>query len=380
MRIKRRALSLLLCLCLCAALSLPALAADTGAKVVFAASTPDANGYFTLTMTMANATFNAFQFAVRFDPSTVCPVSADGTAAEDFSGFAVKKAAWLSTIGTSVNAQTWFMGFTGYVSPGESADCITNGEAVIGSGGVVLFAFRFRVTADGDPAFKIATQAQGEPYEHSFPEGSGIMGRAGSSTGAVTFDLSALKGGTSTTEGIAGNAGGAGGAELTASQLVEKCLMLQIGNHAVSDKGGVTAFYSGENEVVPYINGDNRTLVPVRFVAEKMGASVDWDEASRTVIIVLNGKTIRMPIDSRTYTVDGVAHTMDTAAVLPAHGRTMVPVRFVAEALGLNVGWDAAYNMVIIAPADCPWTDGGATEAEAVKEANAMLLMYGNFV
>ncbi|MDQ0875003.1 hypothetical protein QFZ77_003662 [Paenibacillus sp. V4I3] len=89
----------------------------------------------------------------------------------------------------------------------------------------------------------------------------------------------------------------------------------------------------------PYIDGNGRTLVPVRFVSEKLGGTVTWNEATQTVTIKNGSKAISLPIGSNVATVDGQAVTLDTTAVL-TEGRTMVPLRFVSEALSSKVTWD----------------------------------------
>ena len=76
-----------------------------------------------------------------------------------------------------------------------------------------------------------------------------------------------------------------------------------------------------------------------------------------------------MAVGAKSYTVDGVKHEMDTAAVLPSHGRTMVPIRFVAEALTLSVEWDTEHRMVIITPADAPLNLTGEAEQKALSTA-----------
>lgn len=95
----------------------------------------------------------------------------------------------------------------------------------------------------------------------------------------------------------------------------------------------------------PYINTDGRTMVPVRFVSEMLGAEVKWNANTETVNIKYEGKEIRMPIGSSEVTVDGEASTLDTAAEL-YEGRTMVPLRFVSEVLSSKVTWDDGAHAV----------------------------------
>lgn len=90
----------------------------------------------------------------------------------------------------------------------------------------------------------------------------------------------------------------------------------------------------------PYVDINGRTLVPVRFVSEALGANVDWDGNQQTVTITKDQNKIVLTINKKTIIVNGIEKAMDTAAVATDQGRTMVPVRFVSEALGQPVGWD----------------------------------------
>ncbi len=94
-----------------------------------------------------------------------------------------------------------------------------------------------------------------------------------------------------------------------------------------------------EFDAQPYINQDARTMVPIRFVSEKLGAIVDWNEASRTVTIKSKATTLAMTIDSNAVLQNGTTGYMDTTAVIKQN-RTMVPLRFISEYLGAKVDWD----------------------------------------
>jgi hypothetical protein len=95
-----------------------------------------------------------------------------------------------------------------------------------------------------------------------------------------------------------------------------------------------------EFDAQPYINKDNRTMVPIRFVSERLGAEVTWDSITRSVIIENRQTRLTMTIDSNTIMQDGTASSMDTTAVI-RQDRTMVPLRFISEYLGATVDWDA---------------------------------------
>ena len=81
---------------------------------------------------------------------------------------------------------------------------------------------------------------------------------------------------------------------------------------------------------------NNRTFVPFRALAEAFGAEVAFDEATQAVTATLGDVTVVMTIGSAEYTVNGEVKTADVAPFING-SRTMVPVRFVAEAFGINV-------------------------------------------
>ena len=116
---------------------------------------------------------------------------------------------------------------------------------------------------------------------------------------------------------------------------------------AVGQKDYYLANTQKTMDTTPVINSDNRTLVPVRFVAEALGAEVTWNANDQTVTVVRDGKTVVMTIGEEGYSIDGKAMTMDTVPVINADSRTMVPVRFVMEALGATV--DYANGFITIA-------------------------------
>lgn len=89
------------------------------------------------------------------------------------------------------------------------------------------------------------------------------------------------------------------------------------------------------------------TLVPLRAIAEALGATVGWDEATRTVTIALAGTTLALIPGEGTFTKNGVTQTLSTPAIIQ-DGTTLIPLRDVAEALGANVAWDEATRTVTL--------------------------------
>ncbi|OZQ68858.1 copper amine oxidase [Paenibacillus sp. VTT E-133280] len=96
-----------------------------------------------------------------------------------------------------------------------------------------------------------------------------------------------------------------------------------------------------------FIDGNGRTLVPVRFVAESLGAKVGWESKTQTVPISRGEQSIKLTINEPVVQVDGKSVTLDTKAILSG-GRTFVPLRFVSEVLGATVDWDNPTDTVFI--------------------------------
>jgi len=105
----------------------------------------------------------------------------------------------------------------------------------------------------------------------------------------------------------------------------------------------LTAFVNGTAKTLdaaPIIR-NSRTMLPVRFVAENLGATVGWDDATKTVSVKSADTTIEIVIGATTAKVNGKEITLDSPAFIE-NSRTYLPVRVVAENLGAEVAWDDA--------------------------------------
>ena len=111
-------------------------------------------------------------------------------------------------------------------------------------------------------------------------------------------------------------------------------VQMQIGSRLLISDGVVS-----QKDAAPVIR-NNRTLVPIRFITEALGGEVKWNEAAKEVILVIDGKEIRMRI----------GETLEKYGVAPMiiDGRTYVPVRFVADELHAAVVWNEAAKTVTI--------------------------------
>ena len=102
------------------------------------------------------------------------------------------------------------------------------------------------------------------------------------------------------------------------------------------------------NDVAPIIK-NSRTMLPIRIVAENLGASVSWNNSLRKVTIEKSGTYIEIFIDSAYAKVNGNVVILDSPAFIQ-NDRTYLPVRFIAENLGAEVIWNDYSRDVIIAP------------------------------
>lgn len=100
------------------------------------------------------------------------------------------------------------------------------------------------------------------------------------------------------------------------------------------------------NDVAPVIS-NGRTMLPSRFVAEALGAQVEWDETERKVTITGNEKTIELYIGSRYAYVNGFQKMLETEPFIE-NDRTFTPIRFISELLGADVNWNETTRTVTI--------------------------------
>lgn len=98
---------------------------------------------------------------------------------------------------------------------------------------------------------------------------------------------------------------------------------------------------------VPPVAIDGRTLVPVRVTAEALGADVSWDSDSESAIITFEDRVVTMALDDPHYYIDGTKYDMDSAVTI-IDSRMLIPVRYLAESLGAVVVWDNKEKIVDI--------------------------------
>ena len=126
-------------------------------------------------------------------------------------------------------------------------------------------------------------------------------------------------------------------------------MMLFFSVVAFADVPKLTVLMDGEElhcDVPPMIIND-RTMVPMRAIFEALGAEVSWDDSTKTVTAEKSGTSIRLIIGAALAAVGSKAYDLDSPAVI-VDNRTLVPIRFVSEALGAKVDWDSSSYTVTV--------------------------------
>lgn len=151
---------------------------------------------------------------------------------------------------------------------------------------------------------------------------------------------------------VPGSGSGSGGgsysvaetAESKALKTVKKAIVLLV-NSGKALVEGANKNVDSDTAVAPFIE-NSRTLLPLRFIAESLGAKVDWNDETREIKITYGSTTVIMHLDSDIYYINGIEYKMDVTAK-SVSGRTMIPVRYISESLGKEVFWDDKGLIVI---------------------------------
>jgi hypothetical protein len=118
---------------------------------------------------------------------------------------------------------------------------------------------------------------------------------------------------------------------------IPKTIELEVGNEYMYVDGSKMAI-DGNRGTKPILQ-DGRVLLPVTAIVENLGGKVSWDAVARVATFELEDKIINMPLGSAVAYVNGEVKYLDVPTTT-INDRTMVPVRFVAENLGCRVVWD----------------------------------------
>lgn len=121
------------------------------------------------------------------------------------------------------------------------------------------------------------------------------------------------------------------------------------GKKAAHQPANISVYYNDTKwtfEQEPVII-DDTTMVPMREIFKALGATIDWNADTQTVIARKGNTEIKITIGSKTAYVNGTSVNVTPPAAI-IEGKTMVPLRFVSEALGVTVKWDNATRTVTL--------------------------------
>lgn len=124
-------------------------------------------------------------------------------------------------------------------------------------------------------------------------------------------------------------------------------------------------------DVKPYTDRNDRTLVPIRFIADNLGAETSWNEEKQVATIKKDDKTIDICIRCKKIFVNGKQVKTDSIGEKKDDIRTMVPLRFISEMFGAKVGWDEKTLTVTIdtdAKQEVPQEEKEIPRSELPKE------------
>lgn len=339
-------------------------------KVVFSADEPDKDGYFTIKMTLYDAKLLATQFGVTYDPEVVMPVNIEtGKEAEEFEDF-----------------RTLYE----YEADGKTFSF----SEILSNAGLMKEKNAFSYTAFYIPSgstkyieigeegftlyeFRFKKLKNGDPkfdlmdYNGDVDKLAYVLSGEDYEDVEVVFDIDESFGTKDElTYNIELSKIETREYEYSEKELrdmrIKNTVYLNINNYAAAIDGALTWIDADNKSVVPYIE-DDRTFVPLRFISEAMGAEVGWDEATGGITLKNGENTVSVTIGSKAYTAGEESGEMDVSPVI-REDRTFVPVRFVSEALGKAVYWDEATKSVIITPKDKPWDAENSIEKNLLSD------------
>lgn len=357
---------------------------DNTPKVVLEATEPDADGYFTLNVTLYNATYKGIISAISYDPAVVTPVNAETkaettellealtcpTVAKDLETGA-EIADWQSFKGSKVSNGVMAM-MTILNTKCEYPNSIISDkfQALADENGLAVAQISMKKLSDAPVEFKLVDSK-------TITGGMMVINSYGMQSCTVEFKYPDGKTDSVNVEGVNSTLSSdktEGSDMVTRKQLrAENVVFLQINNYGTVGNGTLKWVDKDNKEVRPYIK-DDRTLIPLRYIAEELKCKVEYKEDTREIFIE-NGRTkLVFQIGSTTYTNDGLKKTMDVAPEI-TQDRTFVPLRAVAEALNCDVQWLAPQRMVIVSPANYPWNAENDVEKQLMSEIMLMLTL-----
>ena len=358
------------------------------ARVTLEASEPDIDGYFTLKLIISNTVYKGILATIKYNSEAVTPVDHETKeATTDFSKFArtttvaynletdEEIADWSIDIGSSIDTENSGFNIMNMVNIDQIVpnSLVSEKYQILAENeGLLAYTFMFQKLSDGKADFEIN-------FDNNMTGGLGLIDSTGRLPVIFEIDLSDSLGDSSKIDVFP--SGKVSKSKENPSTPEEKrqiniaraigTVFLQINNYAAITNRAPKWIDKDNKSVVPYIK-NGRTMVPLRFISEALGASVSYNDDTREITIKSNLNQLMLTVDEKIYYNDGLKRELDVPAEV-VDGRTFVPVRFVSQALGKSVTWLQEEQMVIIASKEYPWDSSNEIEKELL--GNAKLLM-----
>ena len=357
---------------------------DNTPKVVLEATEPDADGYFTLDITLYNATYKGIISAISYDEAVVAVVNKETKEAttdllEALTCPIVAKdletgeeiADWQSFNGSKMaNGTIALMTVLNTKCKYPNSIISDKFQALADENGLAVAKIAMKKLSDAPVEFKLVD-------DKTITGGMMVINSYGMQDCTVEFKYPDGKTDSVNVEGVNSTLSSdktEGSDMLTRKQLrAENVVFLQINNYGTVANGTLKWVDKNNKEVRPYIKND-RTMVPLRYIAEELKCKVDYVEETREILIESGRTKLVFQIDSLTYTNDGLKKSLDAAPEI-VEDRTFVPLRAVSEALNCDVQWLEGQRMVIVSPANYPWAKDNEVEKQLMSEIMLMLTL-----
>ncbi|OQB16066.1 MAG: Endo-1,4-beta-xylanase Z precursor [Firmicutes bacterium ADurb.Bin193] len=148
-----------------------------------------------------------------------------------------------------------------------------------------------------------------------------------------------------------------------------KTVVMYIGN-PIMEIDGVRAEIDPGRQTVPIIS-EGRTLIPIRSLTEALGGTAEWNDKEQKVTIELSDTVIVLWIGKANATVNGKETVLDVSPVIMSE-RTMLPLRFIAENLGYKVEWEEQTGEITITKEQAPKPSASDTKRDWVVWKNEL--------
>lgn len=162
---------------------------------------------------------------------------------------------------------------------------------------------------------------------------------------------------------------------LTGDAITSQSVLLLIGSNSAKIQNMVVPIDAGRASTVPYLSR-GRTMAPIRFLAESVGAVVSFDDQTKVATITTEQVDIQFRTGSREILINNIPVNIPVGMPEPViiNGRMFAPLRVVAEAFGMNLFFDR--GLVIISPApidldpirDRSWIDQQIEGLKAISQ------------